>query len=210
MQRGDRTDARKRHKFPKGEREMLKEIKIIPVMVIKKVECWKTGKKRIKKCRNKHDISQNLRERGRHTAETLRTWKALGRKPYVPAEIWHCATIWLKLNSGCGCHPASWYFCFKDLFAVKEILLAIKRPVVFASFLLARFPFYHLLFGKIACEGIFPRSCVATVLPNNISQIPRCGCSTGYHSQCAFIPLNWGFWTVLEKRGQNKDIGNPH
>jgi len=83
VQRGEGTDARKRHKFPRGEREMLKEIKIIPVLVIKKVECWTTEKN----CRSKHDVSQNLRERGRNTAETLRTWKALGGKPYAPAEI---------------------------------------------------------------------------------------------------------------------------
>lgn len=175
---------------------MLKEIKIIPMPVIKKAECWKTGKK---KGRNKLDVSQNLRERKRNTAETLRTWKALGGKQYAPAEIRHSATIWLKLNSGCGCHPASWYFCFKDLLAVKEILLAIKRPVVFASFFLARFPFHHLLFAllacdrKGACEGIFPRSCVATALPHSISQIPCCGCSTWYRSQYAFLPWNWRF-----------------
>lgn len=41
VQRGEGTDARKRHKFPRGEREMLKEIKIILVLVIKK---WNVGK----------------------------------------------------------------------------------------------------------------------------------------------------------------------
>lgn len=125
---------------------MLQEIRIIPVVVIEKAECQETGKKNGE---NKRDVSQNLRERGRNTTETLRTWKALGGKLSVPAETWHCATIWLKLNSGYGCHPASWYFCFKDLLAAKEILLAIKRPVVFASFLLARFPFHHLLCAKL-------------------------------------------------------------
>lgn len=62
---------------------MFKEIKIIPVLVIRRVECRKTEKKT---CRSKRDVSQNLRERGRNTAEMLRTWKALGGKPYVPAE----------------------------------------------------------------------------------------------------------------------------
>lgn len=96
--------------------------------------------------------------------QTIRTWKALGGKLYVLGEIWHCAAIWLKLKSGCGCHPASWYFCFKDLLAVKEILLAIKRPVFLASFLDAWFPFHHLLFAKSACdrggvcEGMFLRN----------------------------------------------------
>lgn len=64
VQREEGTDARKRHKFPRGEKEVLKEIKIILVLVIKKVEGW--GKK---KCKNKHVVSQNLRERGRNTAD---------------------------------------------------------------------------------------------------------------------------------------------
>lgn len=63
---------------------MLKEIKIIPVLVIRRVECRETEKK--KTCRSKRDVSQNLRERGRNSAEMLRTWKALGGKPYVAAE----------------------------------------------------------------------------------------------------------------------------
>lgn len=46
MQREEGTDARKRHKFPQGEREMLKEIKIMPALVSKKVECQKTGEKK--------------------------------------------------------------------------------------------------------------------------------------------------------------------
>lgn len=65
VQRGEGTDARKRHKFPRGEREVLKEIKIILVLVIKKVEC--RGKKI---CKNKLVVSRNARERGRNTADT--------------------------------------------------------------------------------------------------------------------------------------------
>lgn len=64
---------------------MLKEIKIILVLVIRRVECRETKKKK-KTCRSKRDVSQNLRERGRNSAEMLRTWKALGGKPYAPAE----------------------------------------------------------------------------------------------------------------------------
>lgn len=144
------------------------------------------------KCGNKHDISQISNGEGKKYCRD-RTWKALSGKLHVPAEIWHYATIWLKLNSGCGCHPASWYFCFKDLLAVKEILLAIKRPVFFPSFLLARFPFHHLLFATLACdtkgacEGIFLRSCVVTELPHSVSQTPRCGCSTWYHPMCTSV-----------------------
>lgn len=41
---------------------MLKEIKIIPVLVIRRVECRETKKKK-KTCRSKRDVSQNLRER---------------------------------------------------------------------------------------------------------------------------------------------------
>lgn len=62
---------------------MLQEIRIIPVVVIEKAECQETEKKNGE---NKRDVSQNLRERGRNTTETLRTWKALGGKLSVPAE----------------------------------------------------------------------------------------------------------------------------
>lgn len=177
---------------------MLKEIKIMPALVSKKVECQKTGKKKKKNYKNKHNVSQNLRERGRRTAEMLRTWKVLGRKPYAPAETRHCATIWLKLNSGCGCHPARWYFCFKDLLAVKEVLLAIKKPVVFASFLLARFPLPQLLLARSARDQEGP--CEGTVLALGIHhaspRLPQtawCGCSTWYRSQWVFLPLNCRF-----------------
>lgn len=133
--------------------------------------------------------------------QTLRTWKALGGKLYVLGETWHCAAIWLQLKSGCGCHPVGWYFCFKDLLAAKEILLAIKRPVFFASFLHAWFPFHHLLFCQVSlwqkgcvcvkeCSwGTLLRS-VTTTAPQRASQTPCCSCSTWYCSQCVFLPSN--------------------
>lgn len=56
-------------------------------------------------------------------------------------------------------------FCFKDLLAAKEILLAIKRPVVFASFLLARFPFHHLLCAKLWQKKKKKKGCLMENIP---------------------------------------------
>lgn len=83
VQRGEGTDVRKRHKFPRGEREMLKEIKIILVLVIKKVECWKNKKK----IARTNMLYPKIEGREEEILQTLRTWKPLGGKLYVPREI---------------------------------------------------------------------------------------------------------------------------
>lgn len=151
----------------------------------------------LKKCWNKHDASQKSKGEGKKYCRD-RTWKALGGKPYAPAEIWHYATIWLKLNSGCGCHPASWYFCFKDLLVVKEILLAIKRPAFFASFLLARFPFHHLLFATLArdTKGAareYSWGAVWSLSFPTVHPKPPVASAVLGTTPCELVPLNWGF-----------------
>lgn len=214
-QRGEGTDARKRHKFPREGRKMLKEIKIILVLVIRRVECRETKKKK-KTCRSKRDVSQNLRERGRNSAEMLRTWKALGGKPYAPAETWHCATIWLKLNSGCGCHPASWYFCFKDLLAVKEILLAIKKTSLFCFLLACPVSFPPPAFCKVS---LGQKGCLGRNIPKELwghCASPQHFTNPLLELQC-FVPLlmhtsAFQLWSVtgLENRRHHKDRENPH
>lgn len=80
VQRGEGTDARKRHKFPRGEREVLKEIKIILVLVIKKVEC--RGEKNLQeqtccipKCKGKRKKYCRHLEPGKHLVGSCMCWE---------------------------------------------------------------------------------------------------------------------------------------
>lgn len=74
VQRGEGTDARKKHKFPRGEREVLKEIKIMLLLAIKK--SGMLGKKN--KIPRTNMLYPKIKGREEETLQRLRTWKALG------------------------------------------------------------------------------------------------------------------------------------